>query len=533
MALRVARSPVNRGTVRPVLSASYAHTNAARRARARGPVALLSLASVCLVSGCPSDDKPAPAAPTNRSVRSASATSDKRPCPAEAPAPPIIPYHRPEHDLVDFWLSRLNKPGRVLLAPDRILEHNRELLGQPGEDPPTGLTDLLKLTPPAARVKALLAKRLEHLREGVKAGKRVWADGSKPTDLLERLTTLQRRAEIGGGLHLLHRSEPLRCFPEPRGIYEKAHDLAFDLNQCSQVRTGEPVKVLARAHDYWFVRTVYGQGWVRPSALSRAIPAEELAEYLDPRRRVVVVADRVPLWDAARGGQVVGSATLGAQFPRIVLKKEARPAPVRRRKKDDEPPPRRRVSVPTAAGLTTRWLDQRGTTLGFSPFSREAVLRRAFSLLHTPYGWGGTGGRRDCSRLMMDLFASFGLRIPRNTAQQSHAGARRVDVGHLDETAKAAAMAADATDGVVLMNMKGHIMLYVGSDGDRQFGLHLFSGYLQPCPGGGETMMRVNRTAVTSLGLGRGSSRRSFLRRITRLIVFGRKKSTVGDADLR
>ena len=41
-----------------------------------------------------------------------------------------------------------------------------------------------------------------------------------------------------------------------------------------------------------------------------------------------------------------------------------------------------------------------------------------------------------------------------------------------------------------------------------------------PCKGGGETMMLVNRAAVTSLELGRGSSRRAFIERITKLVIF-------------
>ena len=62
------------------------------------------------------------------------------------------------------------------------------------------------------------------------------------------------------------------------------------------------------------------------------------------------------------------------------------------------------------------------------PLSRAALFERAFQLLHTPYGWGGTGSQRDCSRLLMDLFASFGVLLPRNSRQQAQAGVERMTV---------------------------------------------------------------------------------------------------------
>ena len=120
---------------------------------------------------------------------------------------------------------------------------------------------------------------------------------------------------------------------------------------------------------------------------------------------------------------------------------------------------------------------------------------------------------------MMDLFAAFGLEIPRNTIHQALAGSRQVEVAQFSEEAKAQSIEAEARRGLVLLYMPGHIMLYLGRDGGQLYAYHLFSGYLTPCQPRGETMQRVNRTVVTSLELGRGGSRRAFIQRITRLIV--------------
>jgi hypothetical protein len=43
-------------------------------------------------------------------------------------------------------------------------------------------------------------------------------------------------------------------------------------------------------------------------------------------------------------------------------------------------------------------------------------------MLHEPYGWGELGGGRDCSRLIMDVFDSFGIVMPRNSKFQAMLG---------------------------------------------------------------------------------------------------------------
>jgi hypothetical protein len=65
-------------------------------------------------------------------------------------------------------------------------------------------------------------------------------------------------------------------------------------------------------------------------------------------------------------------------------------------------------------------------------------------------------------------------------------------------------------------------MLYLGRDAAGvPLALHSTAEYLRPCPGdGGETKMIVNRVVVSTLDLGRGSSKGSHLERVSRIAVF-------------
>ena len=95
-------------------------------------------------------------------------------------------------------------------------------------------------------------------------------------------------------------------------------------------------------------------------------------------------------------------------------------------------------------------------------------------------------------------------------------------------------MDAAARRGIVLLHFPGHIMLYLGrTEAGQPMALHAFAEYMQPCDaevqkqtGRSETLMMVDRLTVSNLELGRGSSRRSFLERITHLTILGQSAGT-------
>jgi hypothetical protein len=160
------------------------------------------------------------------------------------------------------------------------------------------------------------------------------------------------------------------------------------------------------------------------------------------------------------------------------------------------------------------------------PLTRRAVLSLAFDHLGDRYGWGGYEGGLDCSRFLHDLLGVFGLSLPRNSSVQALAGTRVIELAGMDEAARAAALREANACGIVLAQMPGHIMLYLGEDGDVASGaaFHVISalGDLRhACPGGGETLLHVDRVEVSTLGAGAGTSKGPMLMRLARLAVIG------------
>ena len=464
----------------------------------------VALAFLTLPACPPPSKKPAPdAAKQNGAVT-------PRPCPRNAPALPVLPFQRPEHDLAAFWLSRVEEPaaGAVLLDREQIAAHNRRILSMEKDGYPVGRFDLLTFRRTAPQVQAAMERRLGAFKEVIQSGKWVSPDGTRADAVLQEVAARMTSLKLTRELRVAQRSVDLRCFPTARPLYEEPWDEAFDMVQCSRVRMGEPALVLGTAPGFAYVFTPYAEGWIDAAALTPPLSDEQAKAYLASEDFVVIQADRLPVWSSLEGGALLGMVRLGLRLPL-----QAEPA---------VPGGRLRVVLPTPSGLSQGWIDDGpGLTRGYPAFTRQAIFSRALSLLGTPYGWGGMGGTRDCSRLMMDLFGGFGLFLPRNSWMQSRAGVRQQDVSTLDDQAKARAIEDAARGAVVLLYMKGHIMLYVGRDGDHLYAMHLFSGYLRPCPGGGETMMRANRALVSSLELGRGSSRKAFIERISTLVLLG------------
>jgi hypothetical protein len=388
-------------------------------------------------------------------------------CPARAPSPNPLPGVRSEHRTLDYWLLRAATYGDLdepLLDAQAVASHRRALL-EDVEGRPLGQIDLAA---PIDRelLFSELTERLGFVKEKFETGTYLEADGSRATaETLALLRAPSALPDLSPAFYTAEENVPLRCAPRRTGFYTDSLDLAFDRNNCSTIRPGELVQVLAQGGDMKLARTSYSLGWIANDApLSSPVSSERAAELA-----------------------------------------RARP---------------------------------------FRPLTRRATLEAAFALLDQPYGWGDHEGGRDCSRYLMDVFDTFGLAMPRHSARQAIAGTYSIDVSAMtSEREKLLLIDEAAARGVVLLHFPGHIMLYLGRDeGGVAFAIHSFAEYLEPCPGvtlpddePPETLRTVDRITVSTLELGRDTTRKAFIERITRVTVLGKPPGPelVGSAEMR
>ncbi len=451
--------------------------------------------------------------PTPPEVRPAPADTTPPPpppvatiCPERGAAPEDLPGVEPKHRSPAFWLERGGvDPDAVLLTPQAIADHDAALRAAQ-DDLPFGVYDLAAPLD-VATLRQDLTERFAWLGSRFDDAKYVDAQG-QPLGPAARggFDARALRDGLVGAVHVALDDVQMRCAPTLRPFYTPTLDLRFDRNRCSTVRAQAPVQVISDwPGDLLLVRTRYAYGWVPKDApLSPALSPVERDRFLGPAKVVL------------RGARTLGAGAAAAKLPDGALLPIAEDGG---------------VLYATSAGVQhAPPLPVDAATDVRRPLTRRALLEEAFRYLETPYGWGGTDSGRDCSRFLMDVFAAFGLELPRHSAAQAFAGTFSVDVEKVpSERERALLIDAAAQRGVVLLHFPGHIMLYLGRAEDgRPMAIHSFAEYLVPCaekdpvrPDGTETLLTVDRIRVTDLELGRGTSRKAFIERVTRITVIG------------
>jgi cell wall-associated NlpC family hydrolase len=432
-------------------------------------------------------------------------------CAAPLDAPTTLPRVREEEQTLAYWLARMPDAelDRPLMSATDIADHDRAV-GAGGEDLPFAR---LSLAAPPARelVVREVTERLDYIRERLADGR--YVDGRAQRAPAEVLAHFEvgTIGPIEGALRVALERIPLRCGRDLAPFYTAPEggapiDTGFDRNACSTIEAQEPVQVLVTEATGLLVRTRYALGWIAADApLSPALAHAEVTSVVSNER--VRPARATTLTDEAGESLEVAADVLvprdGSDATRVLF---ATATGLHR-------------SAPLAPGavIPTR-----------RPLTRRAFLEEAFRHYGEPYGWGGGEGGLDCSELVMDVLATFDLDMPRHSARQAEVGTFSIPITPDMSERERLALADRALDhGVVLFHFPGHVMIYLGrtTEGEPRI-LHAFAEYLEPCAtpegGAGDQLRRVGRVSVSDMELGRGTSRRAFIERLDRIVVFGR-----------
>ncbi len=119
----------------------------------------------------------------------------------------------------------------------------------------------------------------------------------------------------------------------------------------------------------------------------------------------------------------------------------------------------------------------------------------------TNYGWGGIYEQRDCSSTMRDLFAPFGIWLPRNSYVQSRVG-KIVNLEGLDSKEKIKIIKEQAIPFQTLLYKKGHILLYVGTYNNEIIVFHNIWG-IKTKKGDKEGRIIIGKPIFSTLQLGK------------------------------
>jgi hypothetical protein len=137
---------------------------------------------------------------------------------------------------------------------------------------------------------------------------------------------------------------------------------------------------------------------------------------------------------------------------------------------------------------------------GIFAINRTNMQNIITSIFNTNYGWGGMYGQRDCSSTIRDLYAPFGIWLPRNSFKQAKIG-KVISMKNMSNEEKIKLIKEKAIPFQTLLYKRGHIVLYAGTYKNKIIIFHNTWG-IKTKKDGVESRIIIGKTVFSSLMLG-------------------------------
>ena len=431
--------------------------------------------------------------------------------------PSNLPHVSPEMGNPQFWIRKIQNPHRIILSPEEVRKMNEINLRRRD----LYLFDLNEIPEELSREESLAMMKedwdafivpgeVRYGRNGTPLGDPFWNElkaNLNQESLKEHNRTLLGLVVKRTDIRVFPTDEQSNATPEPEG---------FDRFQHSSISPGALVGIyhLSRDKRWAYVQTQFIRGWILISSLAISRQKDEALGYERTKGRLVIGGSFVNVFSDPSLQQVAFQAQMGNSFPLLAKPAQAGGstpytvihAPFR---EIDSSLTFRKAYLPRNADVHE----------GFLPYTQENVVRQAFKMIGESYGWGEMSGGRDCSRFIMDIFASCGIVMPRNSKFQAMVGK---DLGAIEgkKVQEKRHVLDRAVPCATLLRLPGHIMLYLGKDHGRYYAIHSLWA-VQRSGASGRALDKINRVVVSDLSLGSSGSNGSLLDRLTDVRLIG------------
>lgn len=244
----------------------------------------------------------------------------------------------------------------------------------------------------------------------------------------------------------------IRAFPTIRPLLKDptlaGEGFPFDYLQNSTMHANEPIFVSHYSKDgeWAYVFSSYASGWVMADEF--VILNKEYTESWQKAQLVSIIKEDESIYSI--DGKFLFKSKIGMKFALISEDEETYTILTVTSYKKSEP-----LFVKSKISKTVA---NKGV-LNLNGNSLAAVINEVSK---TNYGWGGMYEQRDCSSMLRDMFAPFGIWLPRNSYQQSKTG-KVVILENLSDQEKIELIKKEAVPFQTFLHKKGHIVLYVGT----------------------------------------------------------------------
>lgn len=383
------------------------------------------------------------------------------------------PVYAKEQETPAFWLHQTADETTVLLSSDALQAYQQELIG----GAPHTLSNLAAL--PWSYAMTTLQQWITgadwpenvRFRNGQLFNNPQEKERLLPSDAVWQYA---QRQSIRYGV--MTKNANLRTFPTADEYTQKPG--GFDRLQETSLDFGEPVAILLEHPDrpWFYVQTYHYRGWVEKESVACVSTRKAWLSWVNPP------AERISLTPAT-SLTTGGKLRMGASLP--VLDDKTRL------------PQRDEKGFLTTVALSNA--DGNALFASPLPFTRQNIVRQALQYYGAPYGWGDSGDGVDCSGLVVRVFRSVGLALPRNADEQEEAPGWKISLA--GKTTVERQQVLDELPPGSLLHMDGHVMIYLGKSAGEYWVVHAYSGHMEPTADGSLRFRSVMRVAISPLSL--------------------------------
>lgn len=239
-------------------------------------------------------------------------------------------------------------------------------------------------------------------------------------------------------VHFYHYSQAGQGFP-------------FDNLQQSAVWVGTPLYIIGESRDHaWkLVLTPDIIGWV-PSAGIAYVSQDFISKWQKAAKENMVAISNNEVSITDTSGQFKFLAYVGTVFPGVRLDQNSTTVMIPVKKENGNAKIElahlpKNISSPVPTQLT--------------PHNFISMMN---NLLGRPYGWGNLYFYNDCSAELKNIFATFGVWLPRLSSEQVKIG-KTIDLSYADREQRIDYLQQNAHPFVTIVYINGHVFLYLGN----------------------------------------------------------------------
>jgi len=393
-----------------------------------------------------------------------------------------------------YWVSKVPAADAVIMTPGEIRRVNERVHTKGYRTHPC--LELKRV--PGKRIRSYLEAQIKGLRKWYKydENNRRMRDPAFSEMMTAKLNLdrVPRKIRVKYGLTVV--AAPVRVMPTSMLVQRRPREADFDILQSSVLTPGQPVAGYHRSRDgkWEYVQAAMCRGWVKRADVGWTYDRDEVKDFLARSEFLVVTGESEVVHSDRRLRKKYGRMGMGTKLPLV-----------RREKKTIV------VGVPYRGEngrlkFGTGYLKRNAkVSEGCLKFTARNLAEQAFKLLEEPYGWGGTESQLDCSRFVMNVFATFGFELERTSFLQTRRFSRR----KFPSSPSGRRRQFDELPGLgALLEFPGHIGLYLGKAKGRHYIIHSLGSY-HVRKEERDVELRVKRVVVSDLQLGDGGKKGS------------------------